>query len=482
MAPKQFIRMARFHMGERMNNRSQTQLATTPSLSPVSGGVLQRQCTSCGNHTMAGGECQECGKKKNGLQRKLTIGASNDPLELEADRIADQVMAAPANPAVSSALLRIQRYTGQVTEHSDAAPASVDRVLASSGSPLEVGLRQDMESRFGHDFSQVRIHSGATAEQSAREVNAKAYTVGHNVVFGVGQFVPRTQEGQRLIAHELTHVMQQGNQAATKIQRQQAITSPCPGVVASTTYSRGNDDWAECNYETARIKVDLVLDPCSCGSMVTAMPLSINYSAILEGKSFTGRTIPNPSGSGRIPEQEGQASHIATGVTTPGRSTAGPSQPGMALSEDNLPRGTTPNTSGPLILNRDDSTRSGRPGDPGDTVSQRLSVGSVSCVLGAKTGQVSLGGGFQVINYDIVADSTGVRAAAITLTESGRMQGRIPTPLINVTGGGTPYLRFPGIPRPGGTGCTCNTTTGVQTGAGCTTGPGGAGFGRGRTP
>ena len=91
----------------------------------------------------------------------------------------------------------------------DAAPASVDHVLASPGRPLEPALRQDMEQRFGHDFSRVRVHSGAAAEQSARDVNAHAYTVGHNIVFGAGRFAPGTHEGRRLIAHELTHVVQQ---------------------------------------------------------------------------------------------------------------------------------------------------------------------------------------------------------------------------------------------------------------------------------
>ena len=173
------------------------------------GGVLQRQCTSCGNHTMAGGECQECGKKKTSLQRKLTIGASNDPLEQEADQVADQVMAAPANSAVSGTPLCIQRFAEQAAEQTDTAPASVDRVLAGSGSPLETGLRQDMESHFSHDFSQVRIHSGATAEHSARDVNANAYTAGRNIVFAAGWFAPGTHEGRRLLAHELTHVVQQ---------------------------------------------------------------------------------------------------------------------------------------------------------------------------------------------------------------------------------------------------------------------------------
>lgn len=89
--------------------------------------------------------------------------------------------------------------------------ASVDRVLASPGSPLRPALRQDMELRFGYDFSRVRVHSGAAAEQSARDVNANAYTVGHDVVFGVGRFAPGSQEGRRLIAHELTHVVQQSD-------------------------------------------------------------------------------------------------------------------------------------------------------------------------------------------------------------------------------------------------------------------------------
>ncbi|MBL8499013.1 MAG: DUF4157 domain-containing protein [Nitrosomonas sp.] len=143
------------------------------------------------------------------LQRKLSIGASNDPLEQEADRVADQVMAAPRHSVVNATAPHIQRFTGHASEGANAAPDSVDRVLANSGRPFEPALRQDMELRFGYDFSQVRVHTGSAAEQSAREVNANAYTVGHNIVFGVGQFAPETQNGQRLIAHELTHVVQQ---------------------------------------------------------------------------------------------------------------------------------------------------------------------------------------------------------------------------------------------------------------------------------
>jgi hypothetical protein len=178
------------------------------SSSTHAGLLLQRKC-ACGSPTSSlTGECAEC-KSKKLLQTKLTIGASNDPLEQEADRVADQVLAAPANPAVSDAPPHIQRFAGQPTGQAATAPASVDHVLAVSGRPLGPALRQDMEQRFRYDFSRVRMHSGAPAEQSAREVNAHAYTSGHHIVFGAGRFAPETHEGRCLIAHELTHVVQQ---------------------------------------------------------------------------------------------------------------------------------------------------------------------------------------------------------------------------------------------------------------------------------
>lgn len=192
-----------------MNKAAVAQQTIAANVVQVAPRVLQRQC-ACGNHTAAGGECTECAKKGTGLQRKLAIGASNDPLEQEADRVADQVMALPAHSAASGAPPRIQRFSGQSSGEIGEAPASVDQALASPGRPLEPQLRRDMEQRFGHNFSRVRVHSGAAAEQSAREVNAHAYTVGHNIVFGAGRFAPGAQEGRRLIAHELTHVVQQG--------------------------------------------------------------------------------------------------------------------------------------------------------------------------------------------------------------------------------------------------------------------------------
>ena len=130
-------------------------------------------------------------------------------MEVEADRVAEQILAVPLRSAVAGASPRIQRRVAQAVEQAHTAPASVDRVLASSGAPLNQTLQQDMGQRFRYDFSRVRVHSGSAAEQSAREINANAYTVGDNIVFGAGRFDTETHDGRRLIAHELTHVVQQ---------------------------------------------------------------------------------------------------------------------------------------------------------------------------------------------------------------------------------------------------------------------------------
>ena len=190
------------------STRRQSVLKSLQDFFPMQTGMLQRMC-ACGNHMAGGGECNECAKKKGMLQRSLTIGASNDPLEQEADRIADQVLAARLNSSIKNVSSLIPHYTGQAAGQMTTVSASVDRTLVTPGRPLEAGLRQDMEQRFGYDFSRVRIHADVAAEQSAREMNANAYTVGGDIVFAAGQFAPGTLEGRRLLAHELTHVVQQ---------------------------------------------------------------------------------------------------------------------------------------------------------------------------------------------------------------------------------------------------------------------------------
>jgi hypothetical protein len=96
-------------------------------------------------------------------------------------------------------------------------PSIVHDVLRSSGQPLDAATRSFMEPRLAHDFSSVRIHTDPQSAESAQAVNATAYTVGRHVVFGAGRYAPGTNAGQRLLAHELTHVAQQGDRVSAPI-------------------------------------------------------------------------------------------------------------------------------------------------------------------------------------------------------------------------------------------------------------------------
>ena len=114
------------------------------------------------------------------------------------------------------ALLHLQRSAGNggvAQLLADEEPADESPVKAvvgrGGGEPLEDGLRTDMEGRFGADFGGVRVHTDGQASESARAVNAHAYTVGEDIVFAGGRYDPASPTGQRTIAHELTHVVQQ---------------------------------------------------------------------------------------------------------------------------------------------------------------------------------------------------------------------------------------------------------------------------------
>lgn len=189
--------------------------ASGPSLKQ-SGGILQRKC-ACGTHTIAGGECEQCQSRP--LQAKLSFSQPNDEFEREADRTADEVMnARPFMKALDASFASVparlvQRrnaaHEGDGTAHSS-MHADVPAVLASSGEPLNEETRSFMEPRFGRDFGRVRVHRDARAAESAQAVNALAYTVGEHIVFNSGRYSPASQEGKRLLAHELAHVVQQG--------------------------------------------------------------------------------------------------------------------------------------------------------------------------------------------------------------------------------------------------------------------------------
>jgi hypothetical protein len=138
-------------------------------------GVLQRKC-ACGGAPGPTGECESCRKKHEAKEGTLQRKASN-------------------------------------AEAASEVPPIVHEVLQSPGQPLEPDARGFMESRFGHDFSSVRVHTDSRAAKSAQAVNALAYTVGNNVVFDAGQHAPNSGAGRKLVAHELAHVVQQSGSA-----------------------------------------------------------------------------------------------------------------------------------------------------------------------------------------------------------------------------------------------------------------------------
>ncbi len=228
---------------------------------PLSSGILQRKCTSCGQHTIAGEKCEDCLQKRSAnqtaaaypsqstevnfqllqesrlpsdltqipIQAKLRMGQPNDQYEQEADRVAAHVMRMP-EPSLQRQTdepeeddISIQRkplvqrqFSG--TDSNREVPSIVHDVLRSPGQPLDSDIRNFMEPRFGYDLSGVRIHADAHANQSATAINASAYTVGQHLVFGADQYAPRSRRGRQLIAHELTHSVQQ-NGAPKSIDR-----------------------------------------------------------------------------------------------------------------------------------------------------------------------------------------------------------------------------------------------------------------------
>jgi hypothetical protein len=167
-----------------MSNRSSATITTKEKLSvmPMRSSLLQRKC-ACGNSSGLTGSCDNCQKKN------------------------------------------LQRRSANQTEISEVPPI-VHEVLRSPGRSLDSDTREFMESRIGHDFSQVRIHTDDRAAKSAKSLNALAYIAGSDVVFGATQYAPQTSSGKRLIAHELAHTIQQQHTQAVNIQRQPEISKP----------------------------------------------------------------------------------------------------------------------------------------------------------------------------------------------------------------------------------------------------------------
>jgi hypothetical protein len=187
--------------------------------------LLQRKCA-------CGGGCPRC-KEELGIQTKLKISEPGDKYEQQADRVADEVMRMPESLVQRQVEPEEEEMVHRKAianpnplssdQSSSEVPPIVHEVLNSPGQPLDPKTRTFMESRFGHDFSQVRVHTDVKAVQSARSLNALAYTVGQNIVFGSNQYALEAQEGKRLLAHELTHVVQQNDNLRSDLPLQQSV-------------------------------------------------------------------------------------------------------------------------------------------------------------------------------------------------------------------------------------------------------------------
>ena len=201
------------------------------------------------------------------VQRKPAISEPGDPAEQEADAVADQVMRMAEPDAIGAMPPAIQRQCAECDAEYDeklqrkdsgggdagVAPSSGDAAVQAArhgGTPLEPAARARFEPRFGRDFGQVRVHADPGAASAAHAVQASAYTVGRDIVFGSGQYQPDSPAGQRLLAHELAHVVQQGaaqdsGTDGARVQRKPKVDEPPPKKAAppigAQPHTQGSD-------------------------------------------------------------------------------------------------------------------------------------------------------------------------------------------------------------------------------------------------
>ena len=179
--------------------------------------TVQRMCA----------ECEKEPKEGSALQPKLNVGQAGDPYEQEADRVADQVadhLQASKAPSIQtrleSAPPRITPFVMRQGEGSVTASPRVEQGIQNTrgaGEAITHPVRGAMEQALGADFSGVRIHASSEADSLNRSLNARAFTTGKDIYFKGGEYQPESPAGQKLLAHELAHVLQQG--AAPNIQR-----------------------------------------------------------------------------------------------------------------------------------------------------------------------------------------------------------------------------------------------------------------------
>ena len=184
-----------------------SRLVSQPALLPAE---RTTPCPASPRRCPFGGVCHTC---PVGLQARLAVSQPGDEYEQEADRVAEMVMHMPEPKERKECLqpggARSADRQATNTATLDAVPPIVRDVLRSPGQPLDSNTRASLESRLGHDFSGVRVHMDGSATASAQVMEAQAYTLGRDIVFGYGTYNPSSQSGTGLLAHELVHVIQQ---------------------------------------------------------------------------------------------------------------------------------------------------------------------------------------------------------------------------------------------------------------------------------
>ena len=220
---------------------SPAKAAAKPEAAQAKGGQTQAIGKQPASANPAGGQAAAAANARvdrMAVHAKLAVSQPGDAVEREADQVADKVMRAidanrhgeprtasarPDAPSISRASddTSISRAPEDATETNPAQP-HVPRDFARSlgtGVPLDAGTRSAFESQFDHDFSRVRVHDDAAADAAARQIGARAFTLGDHVAFAGGQYDPTSPEGRRLLAHELTHVVQQADGVTRMVMR-----------------------------------------------------------------------------------------------------------------------------------------------------------------------------------------------------------------------------------------------------------------------
>ena len=155
---------------------------------------------------------------RSALQTKLEVSQPGDPYEREADQVADRILSMPAQAqAPAQSMPTPSARAAGTTQQSDAANAvephaeeAVSSATRSSGQPLPEGMQRKFEQALGTDLSAVRVHTGTESVEASRAIHARAFALGQDIHFNQGQYNPDSSGGQRLLAHEVVHTVQQG--------------------------------------------------------------------------------------------------------------------------------------------------------------------------------------------------------------------------------------------------------------------------------